>query len=47
MKVVSHSDDLIRALNNPDWELVRIGLEAGLPAICIETGHDFSLCRSV
>lgn len=53
MKVVSHPDDLILALKNPDWELVRIGLEAGpmsqwlysglveagLPAICIETRH--------
>ncbi|MDL2407586.1 IS110 family transposase [Rhizobium calliandrae] len=29
MKVVSHPDDLIRVLKNPDWELVRIGLEAG------------------
>lgn len=29
MKVVSHPDDLVRALKNPDWELVRVGLEAG------------------
>ena len=29
MKVVSHPEDLIRALKNPDWGLVRIGLEAG------------------
>jgi len=29
MKVVSHPDDLIRALKNPEWELIRVGLEAG------------------
>lgn len=29
MKVVSHPDDLLGALKNPEWELVRVGLEAG------------------
>lgn len=29
MKVVSHPDDLVRALKNLDRELVRVGLEAG------------------
>jgi transposase len=29
MKVVSHPDDLIRALKNPERELIRVGLEAG------------------
>jgi transposase len=53
LKVSSHPEDLVRALKNPAWRLVRIGLEAGplsqwlfsglveagLPAICIETRH--------
>ena len=53
MKVASHPEDLVRALKNPAWRFVRIGLEAGplsqwlysglveagLPAICIETRH--------
>lgn len=29
MKIVSHPDDLVLALKNLDWELVRVGLEAG------------------
>jgi transposase len=29
LKVVSHPEDLLRALQNPEWNLVRIGLEAG------------------
>lgn len=29
MKVISHPDDLVQALKNPAWELVRVGLEAG------------------
>jgi transposase len=29
MKVISHPDDLIRALKNAEWDLVRVGLEAG------------------
>jgi hypothetical protein len=33
MKVVSHPDDLIRVLKNPDWDLVRIGLEAVAMAV--------------
>lgn len=53
IKVVSHPEDLLRVLNNPEWRLMRVGLEAGpmsqwlfsglveagLPAICIETRH--------
>ena len=29
MKVPSHPEDLARALQDPTWQLVRIGLEAG------------------
>jgi|SRR3712207_2366692 len=29
MKVLSHPEDLARALQDPTWQLVRIGLEAG------------------
>lgn len=29
MKVPSHPEDLVQALRNPAWRLVRIGLEAG------------------
>lgn len=53
IKVTSHPEDLVQALKNPEWQLGRIGLEAGplsqwlfsglveagLPAICIETRH--------
>ena len=53
VKVQSHPEDLVAALNDPAWRLERIGLEAGplsqwlfsglveagLPAICIETRH--------
>lgn len=53
IKVTSHPEDLVRALQDPSWHLERIGLEAGplsqwlfnglveagLPAVCIETRH--------
>ena len=53
VKVQSHPEDLVAALNDPAWRLERIGLEAGplsqwlfsglveagLPAVCIETRH--------
>ena len=53
LKVYSHSEDIVRALKNLGWRVVRIGLEAGplsqwlfsglveagMPAICIETRH--------
>jgi transposase len=53
VKVISHPEDLVRALQDPAWRFTRIGLEAGpmsqwlfsglieagLPAICIETRH--------
>ena len=29
LKVASHPEDLLRALQNPAWGLVRVGLEAG------------------
>ncbi len=29
LKVPSHPEDLVRTLKNPEWRLVRIGLEAG------------------
>jgi len=29
IKVTSHPEDLVQALNNPAWRLVRIGLETG------------------
>ncbi|SFU22761.1 transposase [Mesorhizobium sp. YR577] len=29
IKVASHPEDLVQALKNPEWRLVRIGLEAG------------------
>ena len=29
MKVPSHPEDLVRALQDPAWRLARIGLEAG------------------
>ncbi len=52
-KVPSHPEDLLQVLEDPAWQIVRIGLEAGplsqwlfeglvnagLPAVCIETRH--------
>ena len=29
LKVPSHPEDLVQTLKNPEWRLVRIGLEAG------------------
>lgn len=39
LKVSSHPEDLLRVLQDPAWNLVRVGLEAGLPVVCIETRH--------
>src|SRR6201981_1517778 len=39
VKVASEPEALLAVLTNPAYDLKRIGLEAGLPVICVETRH--------